>query len=59
MPFFECTVYRTAYGARDIRVEAANAEEATEKALEEAGNFEFNMRDAEYEVDSTLEVDEL
>jgi hypothetical protein len=44
-------VIRTSYGNREIEVEANSEEEAKEKAIDEAGNYEFSEHTSNYEVD--------
>lgn len=48
MPKFTIPVTRIGYGYRDIEVEAQSQEEANEKALNEAGNYEFSERESDY-----------
>lgn len=45
---FSVPVLRTSYGERDIIVEARNEEEARKAALDEAGNYEYSEKDADY-----------
>ncbi|MBM4147172.1 MAG: hypothetical protein FJ240_13030 [Nitrospira sp.] len=53
---FEVAVLRIAYGSRKIRVKAKSQFEAEQKALNEAGDYEFSEHDADYEIESVLEV---
>jgi len=53
---FEVAVLRIAYGSRKIRVKAKSQFEAEQKALDEAGDYEFSERDADYEIESVHEV---
>jgi hypothetical protein len=53
---FEVAVVRIAYGSRKIRVKAKFQFEAEQKALNEAGDYEFSEHDADYEIESVLEV---
>jgi len=41
-------VCRTGFASKTIEVIAATEEEAIEKAIDEAGNYEFSENDAEY-----------
>lgn len=50
MPKFTATVCRTGYGFRTISVEADNSEEAQEKILDEAGNYEYSEKDSNYSI---------
>jgi hypothetical protein len=43
-------VCRTGYGFAQISVIARTIEEAEELALEEAGNYEFREKDADYKI---------
>jgi hypothetical protein len=53
---FEVAVLRIAYGSRKIRVKAKSQFEAEQKALNEAGDYEFSEHDADYEIESVREV---
>jgi len=53
---FEVAVVRIAYGSRKIRVKAKSQFQAEQKALDEAGDYEFSERDADYEIESVHEV---
>ncbi len=53
---FEVAVLRIAYGSRKIRIKAKSQFEAEQKALNEAGDYEFSEHDADYEIESVLEV---
>jgi hypothetical protein len=53
---FEVAVLRIAYGSRKIRVKAKSQFEAEEKAIDEAGDYEFSEHDVDYEIESVLEV---
>jgi hypothetical protein len=53
---FEVAVLRIAYGSRKIGVKAKSQFEAEQKALNEAGECEFSEHDADYEIESVLEV---
>jgi hypothetical protein len=53
---FEVAVLRIAYGSRKIRVKAKSQFEAEQKALDEAGDYEFSEHDADYEIESVSEV---
>jgi hypothetical protein len=47
---FTIEVCRTGYGFAQISVIARTIEEAEELALEEAGNYEFREKDADYKI---------
>lgn len=49
---YKVTVSRISYSARTIEVEAESDIEAYDKALDEAGNYEFSESNADYEVES-------
>lgn len=51
-------VRRTEHGSRLIEIEAENAEEAVDKALDAAGDYEFTCCDAEYDAESVSEIEE-
>jgi hypothetical protein len=53
---FEVAVLRIAYGSRKIRVKARSQFEAEEKAIDEAGDYEFSEHDVDYEIESVIEV---
>mgnify|MGYP000299390291 CR=1 FL=1 len=48
MPTFNVNICRIGYSTKDIEVEADTQEEANEKALEAAGNHEFNEKESDY-----------
>jgi hypothetical protein len=48
MPKFKATVCRTSYSFNEIEVEAQNKEEAKQKILDEAGDYEYSEKSAEY-----------
>ncbi len=48
MPKYKATVCRTSYSYREIEVEAKNKKEAKQKILDEAGDYEFSEKSAEY-----------
>lgn len=50
MPKFKATVCRTSYSFREIEVEADNEEEAKEKILDEAGDYDYSEKDADYSI---------
>ena len=52
---YTVNICRTAFGWRDIEVEAANKQEAQEKAVDAAGDFEFSMQTSEYTVEGWIE----
>jgi hypothetical protein len=49
---FQVEICRIGYSVRTIDVEAANAEEAENIALDTAGNYEFSEHHADYECNS-------
>ncbi|MEW6587272.1 MAG: hypothetical protein AB1442_16895 [Nitrospirota bacterium] len=53
---FEVAVLRIAHGSRKIRVKARSHFGAEQKALDEAGDYEFSEHDVDYEIESVLEV---
>lgn len=55
MPTFKASVCRISYGFRTIEVKADSEEQAKEKILEEAGNYEFSEHDARYSLDSGVQ----
>jgi len=55
---YDISIIRIGYSYKTIAVEAINEEEATEKALAIAGEFEFTEKDANYEVDGIYYSDE-
>lgn len=52
---FTVVVCRTSYAFRTLTIKAKNEEEAKEKALDEAGDYEFSESNADYEIDSVQE----
>lgn len=46
---FKVNICRIGYSHKEIEVEAENEEQAKEKALDTAGNFEFSENHADYE----------
>lgn len=48
---FKVQILRTAYGRREIEIEAADKNEAEEKAINTAGDYEFTNHDADFEVE--------
>lgn len=50
MEKFKVEVLRIGYATKEIEVEAETQEEANEKALDDAGNYEFSEKQAEYEL---------
>ena len=47
---YNIEVCRISYGFATIEVEAESLEQAEEIALDEAGNYEFSEKDAEYTI---------
>lgn len=56
MPKFKGTVCRTSYAFRDIEVEANTEEEAREKMLDEAGDYEYSEKSSEYTLDGSIYI---
>jgi hypothetical protein len=54
---FGVMVVRTEIGHRLIEVDAESAEEATDKALDEAGDYEFSCHDAVYDAESVSKIE--
>lgn len=54
---YKVTVTRTSYASREHVIEADSEEEATQKALDEAGDYEYSEKDAEYEVQYVEKID--
>lgn len=50
MAKYKATVCRTSYAFREIEVEADNEEQAKEKLLDEAGDYEFSEKSADYSI---------
>lgn len=48
---YDVDIARIGYSFATIQVEAENEEQAKELALEEAGDYEFSEKDADYEID--------
>ena len=48
MEKFDINVRRTSHQFATISIEAGSLEQAREKALDEAGNYEYSEKDAEY-----------
>lgn len=51
MPKFIVSVRRTSYAFKDIEVEANSRDEARNKAYDEAGDYEYSEKDADYKVE--------
>lgn len=49
---YDVHVTRTGFSSGTIQVVAKNQEEATQKALEAAGDLDFSEHDADYAVES-------
>ena len=47
---FTIKVMRTSYAYRDIPVKAKNQKEAEKLALDEAGDYEYSEKDADYAI---------
>jgi hypothetical protein len=48
---YRVVVTRTSYSSRDFDITAHSIEEAKQVALDNAGDYEFSEKDANYEVD--------
>ena len=55
---YEVNVSRIGYASARFRVEAENEIEAKEKAIDQAGNYDFSEGDAEYECESVTPISE-
>lgn len=55
MPKYKGTVCRISYSFREIKVEADNDEQAKEKMLDEAGNYEFSEKSSDYSLDGGVQ----
>jgi len=55
MPKFKGTVCRISYGFHEIEVEADNEEQAIEKMIDEAGNYEFSEKSSDYSLDGGVQ----
>ena len=51
MAKFKIEVARISYASRIIEIEADTEEQAKEKAIDEAGNYEFSEHDADYKTE--------
>ena len=50
MPKFKATVCRTSFGFHEIEVEADTERQAKVKILDEAGDYEFSEKSADYSI---------
>jgi hypothetical protein len=57
--FYNVEMCRIGYGSRVIVVKARSEEEASEKALDEAGDHEYSEKSSEYEVQGVWKADSL
>lgn len=55
MPTYKGTVCRTSYSFREIEVKADNDEQAKEKMLAEAGDYEFSEKSSNYSLDGGVQ----
>lgn len=55
MKTFDVHVCRIGYAHRTFQIEADNEKEAKEKALDEAGNYEYSENSSDYEIESCTE----
>lgn len=53
---FNVEVCRTGYAVREIKVRAVTQKQAEEKALDEAGSYDFNEHASDYSVNSVMSV---
>ena len=51
---YKVTVIRTGWGSKTITVRATSEQEAHDKALNEAGGYEFSEHSSDYEVDDVV-----
>ena len=56
MKKFIVNIVRTSYSFKDIEVEAENEEQAKEKALEKAGDYEFSEKSADYTAEGITKI---
>ena len=56
MKKFKVIVHRSEYRSTAVEIEAEGKSEAIEKALDEAGDYEFNDGDVIYEAGSCEEI---
>lgn len=57
MARYTVSVVRIGYAHRDITVDADSEQEAVDKAVDTAGNYEFSEHDADYKADYVKEVE--
>jgi hypothetical protein len=57
--FYNVEMCRIGYGSRVIAVKAQSEKEASEKALDEAGDHEYSEKSSEYEVQGVWKADSL
>jgi hypothetical protein len=50
-------ITRIGYGHRDLEIEADSQEEAEDKAIDEAGSYEYSENHSKYEIDFSMRVD--
>ena len=53
---FKVNVIRTSYAFRTLEIEADNAEDAKEKAIDDADYHEFSEKSADYSVDDAWQI---
>jgi hypothetical protein len=58
MNTYDVKVIRTGYATRTDRVEANTLEEAKQKALDRAGDFEYSDNTSEYEIGAVTKIKE-
>lgn len=58
MTLYNVDVVRIGYGFRTIQVEAMDEQDATNKALEQAGSFEYTEKASDYEVNNVRRTSE-
>ena len=54
---YEVNICRTSFAFANIRVKANSLDEATERALNEAGNHSYSEKDADYTVEGITPVE--
>ncbi len=54
--FYDVDVVRIGYGFKAIQVEAYSKKEAEDKALDEAGDYEYKENSSDYKVNGSRET---
>ena len=55
---YQVTVCRTGYGFATFEVEGDSLKEIKDKAIEQAGNYDYLEKSGQYEIDSYHKVEE-